>query len=500
MAIDCNSVPRHLKVMRAITGTEETSGSGNNPRIMGMRDWIACTYPEMMEYCEGYTGDDVAWCGLTAAFCCTIAGVRPPFDPRDELKCFLWAKSFSTDPGFDELDDPVLGTIVVMDREGGGHVTMFEGWVDEGDTFKARGGNQSDAINVQTYSVDQVVGWFWPDGVPMPSPGPIPEPDGEHETVQKGDTGPDVAEVQRILGLPSADCDGDFGSITEGAVKGFQRAVGLEADGVVGSKTWVELDALEASKTEGAEGLPPELVNAIVKIAESSAIASYNWDDRGQAPRGWISGVAVCFAFAMTLLNDEDDSVARMARAEENDDEDCLHWYRSQYKSLGMDNSEDGIDTLRHLFALILGLGMCESSGRYCEGRDTSASNTSADSAEAGCLQTSWDIRGCDNEIPPLLSVWMDNPNGFLTTFQRGVSPDSNDLDNYGSGQDGTKYQFLSKFAPCFHVFVTAIGMRSLGGESGHWGPLRRYEAELKSDADDMLMEVQELTAGRLIA
>ena len=49
---------------------------------------------------------------------------------------------------------------------------------------------------------------------------------------------------------------------------------------------------------------------------------------------------------------------------------------------------------LRRLFVLLMGLGMRESSGQYCEGRDRSAHNTSADTAEAGLFQVSFDLIG----------------------------------------------------------------------------------------------------------
>jgi hypothetical protein len=49
-----------------------------------------------------------------------------------------------------------------------------------------------------------------------------------------------------------------------------------------------------------------------------------------------------------------------------------------------MANDRDGPETLRPLFALMLGHGMRESSGRYCEGRDRSAENVASDTAEAG--------------------------------------------------------------------------------------------------------------------
>ena len=66
-----------------------------------------------------------------------------------------------------------------------------------------------------------------------------------------------------------------------------------------------------------------------------------------------------------------------------NKSSDVLAWYDPQFRAAGMENAVSGADTLRHLFVLLFGLGMRESSGRYCAGRDTSANNTDADTAEA---------------------------------------------------------------------------------------------------------------------
>jgi hypothetical protein len=119
-----------------------------------------------------------------------------------------------------------------------------------------------------------------------------------------------------------------------------------------------------------------------------------------------------------------------------------------------------------------------------------SAENVSSETAECGLYQTSWNIRSCNGHIPQLLEDFWDNPNGFLEVFQDGVKPDSNDLANFGSG-DGAKHQFLSKYAPAYHLFVTALGLRYLGGEQGHWGPIRTKAAELRADSDEMLLAVQ---------
>lgn len=320
-------------------------------------------------------------------------------------------------------------------------------------------------------------------------PPPIQPPPTEIErlTVALGDEGSDVAEVQRILGT---DADGDFGSITDDAVKGYQAAAGLTVDGIVGPQTWGALDELDAAKSAGSDGLSQEQINAIVKIADASLISRYVWRDRGVAPNGYVAGVALSFALAATKLLEGAPAAIVAAQADRNaTDYDALSWYRQKFEALGMDNSQDGIDTLRHLFAMILGLGMRESSGRYCEGRDMSADNVSADTAEAGLFQTSWNIRSCNSNIPPLLGKYWANPNGFLVKFQSGVSVRVDNLGNYGSGA-GAQYQFLSKYAPAFHTFVTAIGMRFL---RQHWGPINRNEVELKPEADAMLLDVQDL-------
>jgi hypothetical protein len=136
---------------------------------------------------------------------------------------------------------------------------------------------------------------------------------------------------------------------------------------------------------------------------------------------------------------------------------------------------------------MMMGLGMRESSGRYCEGRDMSASNMASDTCEAGLFQTSWNIRSGSPVIEPLIFDFWNNPNGFLPQFKEGITASANNLNSYGTG-DGVRYQFLSRFAPLFHVMVTGVGMRVL---RQHWGPINRREVTLKKEADDLLKDVQ---------
>ncbi len=58
--------------------------------------------------------------------------------------------------------------------------------------------------------------------------------------VQIGDRGPDVVTVQEILqalGHSPGGFDGVFGPLTQDAVRSYQRAKSLSADGIVGSNT-----------------------------------------------------------------------------------------------------------------------------------------------------------------------------------------------------------------------------------------------------------------------
>ena len=76
-------------------------------------------------------------------------------------------------------------------------------------------------------------------------PAPIPEP--MLPTLRKGSKGEYVQLLQTklmMLGydLGSYGVDGDFGTKTQAAVKAFQKDRGLSADGVVGAKTWEELE------------------------------------------------------------------------------------------------------------------------------------------------------------------------------------------------------------------------------------------------------------------
>ena len=83
-----------------------------------------------------------------------------------------------------------------------------------------------------------------------------------------GDSGAAVRAVQKklkSLGFYTGDVDGDYGNGTKNAVKAFQRANGLTANGVANSKTIAKMNGSGAKKASsgggGGGGTPTESLN-----------------------------------------------------------------------------------------------------------------------------------------------------------------------------------------------------------------------------------------------
>ena len=79
-------------------------------------------------------------------------------------------------------------------------------------------------------------------GGTAPTPVLIPVADNTgRATVRRGMTGELTKQIQAKVGVT---VDGNFGPATEAAVREFQRQRGLVPDGIVGPKTWIELDKI----------------------------------------------------------------------------------------------------------------------------------------------------------------------------------------------------------------------------------------------------------------
>ena len=101
--------------------------------------------------------------------------------------------------------------------------------------------------------------------------------------------------------------------------------------------------------------------------------------------------MAVMFATVQRKLAQGDPAALEMAKPASSDtNRDALAHYASAFAALGLRNDRGGVETLRHLFVLMFGLGLRESSGRYCEGydREPNRNRLTSETAEAGLLIT----------------------------------------------------------------------------------------------------------------
>lgn len=152
--------PPHLKVAFSKLGLKEVPGTDDNPLIVGMfaRIGRADILDDETSWCAGFVG----WCLVEAGI---PSSALPPKAGRLLARSYL---AFGR-----RLDAPLRGAIVVFARGNSswqGHVAFFLRFVPiDGRRYaEVIGGNQSDAVTIARYPADRVLGFRWPDGVPLP--------------------------------------------------------------------------------------------------------------------------------------------------------------------------------------------------------------------------------------------------------------------------------------------------------------------------------------------
>lgn len=211
----------------------------------------------------------------------------------------------------------------------------------------------------------------------------------------------------------------------------------------------------------------------IASIVNGSACTTYKWRDRGTAPKGFVMGMAQAFQRSLCRK----DPV--MNKALGDTDHDALAAYSISA-------------SLINNYTLLMGLGMRESSGKYCEGRDTSSKGTpTADTAEAGTFQTSYNSHDASpDDLGSLWAWYKANPQACdLSTWKAGVDPAARECApaTVGSGL-GASWQDFVKACPAFGAEYAATLIRVL---RAHYGPLVRKEAEFNKDCQAMFTAIQ---------
>lgn len=133
--------PTWLARARRDLGRRETLGPNDSP-------WLR----QILASLSGSWLRGQPWCGGAVAWWMQSSGIAYP-------KAWYRARAW-LDWGM-PLDQPAVGSVVVFERAGGGHVGLTVGY-DERGRLMVLGGNQGDAVSIAPFDLARVLGYRWP--------------------------------------------------------------------------------------------------------------------------------------------------------------------------------------------------------------------------------------------------------------------------------------------------------------------------------------------------
>lgn len=136
-----------IYVAKKYLGLKEIPGPKHNNVILG---WLT-------ELGAWWKDDETPWCGVFVAECFRQCGSNLP-------KYWYRAKGW-LDWGI-ALKEPIDGCVVILEREGGGHVFIFMGYDKKGNIVGI-GGNQGNQVSIAAFDKTRVIGYRWPAKFPL---------------------------------------------------------------------------------------------------------------------------------------------------------------------------------------------------------------------------------------------------------------------------------------------------------------------------------------------
>lgn len=134
--------PSWLRIAYTYKGIKEIPGPKHSPII---QTWL--------KYLNAWWNDDeTPWCGVFVGFVFKKAGYEIP-------KMYMRAKAW-LNWGI-KIPRPVMGCIAILDRKGGGHVFFVMGVTASGNIVGI-GGNQRNAVTIEEFDSDRVLGYRVP--------------------------------------------------------------------------------------------------------------------------------------------------------------------------------------------------------------------------------------------------------------------------------------------------------------------------------------------------
>jgi hypothetical protein len=218
----------------------------------------------------------------------------------------------------------------------------------------------------------------------------------------------------------------------------------------------------------------------IAAKAAASRCAKHFWKpNRGIAPVGYIRGMAMTYGKSFCERKSGADSAVRVIGSPLGDKSaDTLAWYKA--------NGFPMSDPLRDVYTLAIAEGMMESAGNPTEGRDTTVTSPTPESAEAGLFQSSFDSFNKDPSLKKLSDAYKAHPEAcHLDVFMQRVRDKRSPVFGTGPAAD---FQKLTKECPAFATEYALVLLRVL---RKHFGPITRLQAEFLPECGEMLAEIE---------
>ena len=133
--------PIWLARARADIGLRELPGAPTAPKI---RQWL-----ETLR--AWWRDDETPWCGVAVAAWMQQVSIGVP---KHYYRAKAWAEW-----GYPVA--PVVGCVVVFERQGGGHVRLLVG-KDAAGRLMVLGGNQGNAVSIAPFERDRAIAYRWP--------------------------------------------------------------------------------------------------------------------------------------------------------------------------------------------------------------------------------------------------------------------------------------------------------------------------------------------------
>lgn len=223
-------------------------------------------------------------------------------------------------------------------------------------------------------------------------------------------------------------------------------------------------------------------LDEITAIALNSECAKQAHDVQGKPAKSYLRGSALSFARAVCNPGEETNIIASQAVGDAS--KDALAHYGVKPATAH--------ERLEVVYSLMLGSAARESSWKWCSGKDPGASNTTAETCEAGLYQTSWNSRSASPALPRLFQKFKADKAGCFATEYKGTTTcsDSN-MKNWGTG-DGVEFQKLSKECPGFATEYHAVMLRM---RRSHYGPINRKTSLIKPACTKMFKDIRQLVS-----